>query len=90
MGEETEGGVGAGAEGAMGESGPKLSPSTRNPRSSARTTWSRRAEDESLQIIGSEDGGDKVAFGDRDILYTSTRAATRESRPATSTPCTTR
>jgi hypothetical protein len=69
MGEEGEGAAGAGAEGAMGESGPKLSPITEESTLQCADYVVSSREDESLQIVGSEDGADKVAFGDRDILY---------------------
>jgi hypothetical protein len=66
MGEEE------GAEGAMGEEGeegPKLSPVTEEATLQCADYITSDREDESLKIIGSEEGADKVAFGDRDILY---------------------
>jgi LysM domain len=66
MGEE-EGGQGA--EGASAESGPKLSPITEEATLQCADYITNDREDESLRIVGSEEGSDKVAFGDRDILY---------------------
>jgi hypothetical protein len=59
----------AGAEGAFAESGPKLSPITEESTLQCADYISDSREDESLKIIGSEEGSDKIAFGDRDILY---------------------
>ncbi len=66
---EEEGGDQAGTEGGMAESGPKLSPITEEATLQCADYISNSREDESLKIIGSEEGSDKIAFGDRDILY---------------------
>ncbi len=66
---EEEGGA-QGAEGAeSAESGPKLSPVTEEATLQCADYISNDREDESLRIVGSEEGADKVAFADRDILY---------------------
>jgi hypothetical protein len=67
-GEEEGAGGAAGAEGA-GETGPRLSPVTEEATLQCADYIVNDREDESLKIIGSEEGADKVAFGDRDILY---------------------
>ena len=67
MGEE-EGAGGEGGEGA-GETGPKLSPITEEATLQCADYIANDREDESLKIIGSEEGSDKIAFADRDILY---------------------
>jgi LysM repeat protein len=64
---EEEGGQG-GTETAS-ESGPKLSPVTEEATLQCADYIANGREDESLKIIGSEEGADKVAFGDRDVLY---------------------
>jgi hypothetical protein len=45
-------------------------------------------EDESLHVIGSEQGESKIAFGEREILYLN-RGSNAGSSPGTSTPSTT-
>jgi hypothetical protein len=69
MGEEEGLPGGPGAMGEGGESGPKLSPITEEATLQCADYVVQDREDESLQIIGSEEGGDKVAYADRDILY---------------------
>jgi hypothetical protein len=63
----------AGAQGAEGaesaESGPKLSPITEEATLQCADYITNDREDESLRIVGSEEGSDKVAFADREILY---------------------
>jgi LysM domain len=65
---EEEGGQ-TSAEGGAGDTGPKLSPITEEATLQCADYISNTREDESLKIIGSEEGADKVAFGDRDVLY---------------------
>ena len=72
-----EGGPGTGEEEGAGqtgtesasETGPKLSPVTEEATLQCADYIANSREDESLKIIGSEEGADKVAFGDRDVLY---------------------
>ena len=61
-------------EGMPGPDARRPAATSSTPRSrrwpcSARTTSSATAEDESLVVIGSENGATKLAFADRDILY---------------------
>jgi LysM domain len=70
-----EGGPGTGEDEGQGgaesasETGPKLSPVTEEATLQCADYIANSREDESLKIIGSEEGADKVAFGDRDVLY---------------------
>lgn len=66
---EEEGAGAGGAEGAAGETGPKLSPVTEEATLQCADYIANDREDESLRIIGNEEGSDKIAYADRDILY---------------------
>ncbi len=65
--EEGEGLPGEGLAG--GEPGAVLSPLTELVTIQCAPYLVQQAEDQSLRLIGSEDGADKNAFADRDILY---------------------
>ncbi len=62
--------TGVGEEEALeGEPGAVLYPITEAATMQCAPYVVQQREDDSLQIIGSEDGADKSAFADRDILY---------------------
>src|SRR4029079_14273667 len=68
--EETpEAAAGQGRLGAGGPTGPALIPSIEETALQCAPYVVDGREDESLKIVGSEDGATKVAFADRDILY---------------------
>jgi len=68
--EETpESAAGAGTAGAGGPTGPALIPAIEETALQCAPYVVDGHEDESLQLVGSEDGATKVAFADRDILY---------------------
>ncbi len=66
---EEEGAGAGGAEGGAGETGPKLSPVTEEATLQCADYIANDREDESLKVIGNEEGSDKIAYADRDILY---------------------
>jgi hypothetical protein len=68
--EETpESAAGAGIAGAGGPTGPALIPSIEETALQCAPYVVDGHEDESLKVVGSEDGATKIAFADRDILY---------------------
>jgi len=68
--EETpESAAGAGTAGAGGPTGPALIPSIEETALQCAPYVVDGHEDDSLKVIGSEDGATKIAFADRDILY---------------------
>jgi hypothetical protein len=68
--EETpESAGGQGPLGAGGPTGPALIPSIEETALQCASYVVDDREDESLKLVGSEDGATKVAFADRDILY---------------------
>ena len=66
-GEEGEAMPGAGA--VVGEAGSELYPVTEEATMQCADYVVQEREDESLHLIGSENGATKLAFADRDILY---------------------
>jgi LysM domain len=68
LGEEGEGEGAEGAGGAGGE-GSSLYAVTEENTIQCAAYVTREKEDESLQIIGSEGGATRIAFGEREILY---------------------
>jgi hypothetical protein len=66
--EATEGMPGEGLAG-VGEPGAVLSPLTEQVTIQCAPYLVQQPEDQSLRVIGTEDGADKNAFADRDILY---------------------
>lgn len=68
MPEEQAGMPGEGAAGAEG-AGSRLYPITEEGSLRCAGYVDSQSQDDSLVIIGSDQGADKVAFGDRDILY---------------------
>jgi LysM repeat protein len=69
MPEEQAGMPGEAAPGAEGAAASRLYPITEEGSLRCAGYVTTQPEDDSLVIIGSEQGADKVAFGDRDILY---------------------
>jgi hypothetical protein len=68
--EETpESADGAGTASAGGPTGPALIPSIEETALQCAPYVVDGHEDESLKVVGSEDGATKIAFADRDILY---------------------
>jgi len=68
--EETpESAAGAGTAGAGGPTGPALIPSIEETALQCAPYVVDGHEDDSLKVVGSEDGATKIAFADRDILY---------------------
>ena len=67
--ETPESAAGAGTAGAGGPTGPALIPAIEETALQCAPYVVDGHEDESLQVVGSEDGATKVAFADRDILY---------------------
>jgi hypothetical protein len=57
--------------GMVGDSGPKLVPAIEELRLQCADVVHEAREDESFYIMGSEQGGSKNAYGERDILYLS-------------------
>jgi hypothetical protein len=66
---EEEGAEGMPVEGASLEPGSVLVPITEASTLQCAPYVVQQSEDDSLQILGSEDGADKSAFTERDILY---------------------
>jgi hypothetical protein len=69
VGEEGEEGEGAAGEAGAGAGGAALYPVTEEVTMQCASYIVESHEDESLKIIGSEQGSAKIAFADRDILY---------------------
>jgi hypothetical protein len=67
--EETPESAGARPLGPGGPTGPALIPSIEETALQCAPYVVDGREDESLKLVGSEDGATKVAFGDRDVLY---------------------
>ena len=66
---EGELGLPPGAEGGPGMAGAALTPLTEEFTMQCADYIVQDKEDDSLQILGSEQGSDKTSFGDRDVVY---------------------